>query len=53
MMRLFAFLIYGECEASVWETMAIVDYYEKGDDRPFYEVLVQKNQYGRVRKVRI
>jgi hypothetical protein len=55
MSRLWNLLIYGEWQASQWESIREVATYLDGDTTrapvEFFEI--QRNQYGRVRRVRI
>ena len=54
MLRLWNWLIYGEKEASKWEDVKVCKAYSGEGLHVLTEyVLIQKNQYGRIRKVKI
>jgi hypothetical protein len=54
MLRLWNLLIWGECHASKWEKIREVEiFWDHKSDIPSTIYEVQRNQYGRVRRVRI
>jgi hypothetical protein len=54
MLRLWNLLIYGEWETSKWETIGTSSLYKgRHYHMPIKNYIVQKNQYGRIRRVRV
>jgi hypothetical protein len=54
MLRLWDLLVYGEWEVSQWTLVKVVRVFAKEEDAiPIKAYEVQRNQYGRIRRVRL